>query len=216
METRLRTAGIHTVEALCAAPRGHLRAIWGGVEGERMFDSLRGETILRPPTRKCMLGHSHVLAPALRNDEDALAVLHRLLQKAAMRLRKEGYLARGLQLFVEFLHVGGFCEEMLFLETQDTIALARSMEKLWERRPRVAQPPLMVGVDLTNLVSEKNYTPALSPEDGRRRKLFASIDALNVRYGKNALYFGGSHRARDSAPMRIAFNRVPDLQTEAD
>ena len=216
MEMRLHAAGIHTVEALCAAPRGHLRKIWGGVEGERMFDSLRGERVVRPATTKCMLGHSHVLAPEQRNDADALAVLHRLLQKAAMRLRHEGYFARGLQLFVEFLRVGGFCEETRFLETQDTMKLTHAMRELWERRPRVSQPPLMVGVDLIDLVSEKNHTPPLFPEDQNRRKLFASLDELNVRYGKNALYFGGSHEARDSAPMRIAFNRVPDLVIERD
>lgn len=215
METRLHTAGIHTVEALCAAPRGHLRRIWGGVEGERMFDSLRGEMILRPPTSKSTLGHSHVLAPEQRNDLDALAVLHRLLQKAAMRLRKEGYFARGLQLFVEFLHAGGFSLEQRFLETQDTIELARTMCESWSRRPRGGLP-LLVGVLLIDLVNEKNYTPSLFPDDCRRRDLFASLDALNLRYGKNALYFGGSHRARDSAPMRIAFTRVPDLETETD
>ncbi|SRR5581483_82002 len=216
MEKRLRIAGIHTVEQLCAAPRGHLRKIWGGVEGERMFDSLRGEWIVRPPTNKCMLGHSHVLAPEQRNDDAALAVLNRLLQKAAMRLRHDRYFARGMQLFVEFLNTGGYCEEIRFSETQDTIALTRTLQKLWAGRPRVPQPPLMVGVDLIDLVDEKNYTPPLFPEEKAKRKLFASIDEINRDLGKNKLYFAGSHAALDAAPMRIAFNRVPKLETEGD
>src|SRR5438067_4349436 len=152
MEKRLRAAGIHTVETLCAAQRGHLRKIWGNVEGERMHDALRGEPVQRPPTRKTMLGHSHVLAPEQRNDMDALAVLHRLLQKAAMRLRSIGHLATGMSLFIEYLHIGGYSEEVRFLETQDTIELTRTLHDMWERRPRVNKPPLMVGVDLVNLV----------------------------------------------------------------
>lgn len=226
MEKRLRAAGIHTVEALCAAQRGHLRKIWGNVEGERMHDALRGEPVQRPPTHKSMLGHSHVLAPEQRNDTDALAVLHRLLQKAAMRLRSIGHLTGGMGMFVEYLHVGGYSEEVRFLETQDTIELTRTLREMWHRRPRVNKPPLMVGVDLVNLVEEKNYTPSLfcferarpEPQRGEqtRQELFARMDALNRRFGKNTIYFGGSHRALNSAPMRIAFNRVPDLEIEPD
>jgi hypothetical protein len=32
---------------------------------------------------------------------------------------------------------------------------------------------------------------------------------------QNTLYFASSHEALDSAPMRIAFNRTPDLGTES-
>ena len=223
MERRLRAAGIHTVEALCAAPRGQLRGIWGGVEGERMHLALRGEPVQRAPTRKRMLGHSHVLAPEQRHDPDALAVLHRLLQKAAMRLRAMNLLTSGMQLFIEYAQIGGYCEEVRFLETCDTIELLRVLRELWERRPRAGKPPIMVGVDLLNLVEENNYTPSLFQparteisigESEARRDLFARVDALNRRFGKNAVYFGGSHNALKSAPMRIAFNRIPDLETE--
>ena len=216
MERRLRAAGIHSVEALCAAPRGRLRGIWRGVEGERMFESLRGEPVLRPPATKTMLGHSHVLAPEQRGDTDALAVLHRLLQKAAMRLRSLHHLAAGMHLFVEYLGLGGYSQEVTFLETQDTIELTHTMLALWDRRPRAGKPPIMVGVNLFNLVEENNYTPPLFPRDEARRDLFRRMDALNKRFGKNTVYFGGSHHALKSAPMRIAFNRVPDLETERD
>jgi DNA polymerase-4 len=40
------------------------------------------------------------------------------------------------------------------------------------------------------------------------------MDKLNKTYGKNTLYFAASHDAKDTAPMRIAFNRIPDLETE--
>ena len=42
------------------------------------------------------------------------------------------------------------------------------------------------------------------------------IDAINLRYGKKSLYFGGAHRGRGAAPMRIAFSHVPELQVESD
>jgi DNA polymerase-4 len=215
MERRLHAARIFTVESLCAAPRGVLRRVWNGVEGERMFASLRGEIIERPPAGKTMLGHSHVLPPHQRNAEAALAVLHRLLQKAAMRLRKIQHLAGGMQLSVEFAGGDGVSDEMTFLETQDTIELTHTMLQLWQRHPRVSPPPLLIGVNFFHLVAESNCTPPLFPCKQARRELLRQIDALNLRYGKNTVYFGGSHTALDSAPMRIAFNRIPDSKVEA-
>ncbi len=214
MEKRLRHAGINTVEQFCAAPRGQLRKIWGGVEGERMFDALRGETLWRPPTQRCMVGHSHVLAPAQRDEKIAHAVLHRLLQKAALRLRGMGHFARGLQMFVEHSSVGGFSAETTFLETQDTLELSHALSQLWERRPPRSEPLLMVGVALFDLVDEKNYTPSLFTRNrgSKHRQLTAAMDQINRRLGKNAAYFAASHLAADSAPMRIAFNFVPEQE----
>jgi DNA polymerase-4 len=40
------------------------------------------------------------------------------------------------------------------------------------------------------------------------------VDALNRTHGKNTVYFASAHHALDTAPMRIAFNRIPDLETE--
>jgi len=47
-----------------------------------------------------------------------------------------------------------------------------------------------------------------------RRKLMAAIDALNGKHGKNTVYFASAQAGLDHAPMRIAFNRIPDLESE--
>ena len=52
--------------------------------------------------------------------------------------------------------------------------------------------------------------------DGKRERLNSLVDTLNAGLGKNTVYFGGAHAALDSAPMRIAFNRIPNLETEGD
>ena len=49
-----------------------------------------------------------------------------------------------------------------------------------------------------------------------REQLDRALDALNLKYGKNTIYYGGAHRALHAAPMRIAFNHVPDLVIESD
>jgi DNA polymerase-4 len=216
MEERLHAQGIRTVEALCAAGRETLRKAWNGIEGERMHQALRGETVYRPPTRHSTIGHSHVLPPRERNAENALAVLHRLLQKAAMRLRKAECFAGGMQLFVKEDNGCKTSDEVHFLETQDTVELNHALGQLWSRRAPGGGRPMLVGVTLFRLVEEVNVTPALFGGQKARRELNKLVDRLNERYGKNTVYFGGAHAARQAAPMRIAFDHVPDLDTEGD
>jgi DNA polymerase IV len=45
-------------------------------------------------------------------------------------------------------------------------------------------------------------------------RLLAAMDVINKTQGKNALYFATAHNALNNAPMRIAFNRIPDIETE--
>lgn len=212
VEARLRRAGISTVEQLVTAPRPLLRKIWGSVEGERIHDLLHGGEAKRLPTKRSLISHAHVLAPDQRNEEIAFAVLNRLLQKAAMRLRRVRHLARGLSLFVEYPHAGDCSAELVFRETQDTLELSSALRRLWEQRPRRGRSPMMVGVSLFDLIAEEALTPSLFPDETheRRARLDAAMDALNARLGKNTVYFATAHAARDSAPMRIAFNYIPD------
>jgi DNA polymerase-4 len=79
--------------------------------------------------------------------------------------------------------------------------------------------PLSVGMVFYGLVPEAQHTPSLfdAPlvkDRASKAQLMRSMDALNARYGKNTLYYAASHGALDRAPMRIAFTRIPDVQTE--
>jgi DNA polymerase-4 len=192
-EARLHACGIRTVEQLCRAPKEVLRRAWNGIEGDRMYDLLKCRTL-----------------PL------AEAVLHRLLQKAAARLRALGYLAGGLGVSVKFLGHRRWSDEMSFLETQETLDFIRVFGLLWRRRPSSLPPPLAVGVTLFHLTAAHNITRnlprmELSRWDGA---LDQAMDKLNQCYGKNTIYFGGAQPALDSAPTRIAFTHIPAMEKE--
>jgi DNA polymerase IV len=59
-------------------------------------------------------------------------------------------------------------------------------------------------------------TPPLFRGWEKRKRLNQALDALNQRFGKNAVYFGGAHDAVDSTPMRIAFTRIPEPEIEGE
>ena len=235
MLQRLSRCGIETMQQLYAAPRDLLHTAWGGVAGDDMYDKLRGQWYGPRATVARSLGHSHVLPPDLRHPEGARQVLHRLTQKAGMRLRKQGFYATAVQVFVRcdhrwqresggerFVHVG---------ETQDTGFLLRTLDELWFSGLHLLQRPKAVGVQLCGLVLASQHTPDLfeslevapatatqalqnHPVQRDRARLMSAMDALNRKQGKNTVYFASAHHTLDAAPMRIAFNRIPDLETE--
>jgi DNA polymerase-4 len=232
---RLLRCGIETMEQLYAAPRDLLHTAWGGLAGSEMYDKLRGQWYGPRSTVSRSLGHSHVLPPDLRHPEGARQVLHRLTQKAAMRLRKQGFYASAMHVFVRCAHrwqreAGG--ERVVHVgETQDTGFLLHTLDQLWFSGLHELQHPQAVGVQLCGLVPASQHTPDLfdafdespataaqavqnHPMQRDRARLMSAMDALNRTHGKNAVYFASAHHTLDAAPMRIAFNRIPDLETE--
>ena len=218
METRLNQHGIMTMADLYAQTAEQLRSVWGGVGGERFHARLRGAEVHDFDHGMGSISHSHVLAPELRNQDDAYAVLNRLTQKAAMRLRKEVHFTAHIAIKVKFLNGPTWERETRFLETQDTLDLLHALDQLWAAYPKKKTlKPLQVAVVLGGLSSEQAQSARLFDDleqTGDKKKLNAAIDALNTRFGKKAAYFGGAHRALDHGKLAIAFNHIPDVETE--
>lgn len=221
MEKRLRAAGLDTVERLCAAPARELRRIWGGVEGERMWRRLRGEEVPLPPRQTSSISHAQILSPDLRHPGGARATLHRLLQKAALRLRHGGHCAGGLHVALKYGRRFRWGEAVAFTETQDTLELIRILNLLWDRRPAGREDHFSVGVTLFGLVAADHRTGLLPGllearpgDEARRAALNAALDHINRRLGKHTVVYGGALGALAYAPIRIAFQRIPDLEIE--
>lgn len=228
MEHRLQRAGIHSTEQLCAASREHLRAAWGSIEGERYWLQLRGFHLPRRESQRGSVGHSHVLGPELRNYDGARSVLFKLLAKAAMRLRKETFLAGGLAIRIRFVGKDKrFERDLSFAPIDDTPTFLKLLGRELEALERALAngrwnpkryPPLSVAVTLVQLEARGNVSGELMPERHRSREMSAVLDKVNKRYGNNALYFGAMQNAlsQQAAPMRIAFGQIPQTDAEED
>lgn len=214
MEKRLHGHGIRTVEQLCALTREQARAVWGGVGGEVMHDRLRGEAVAGREGDTHSISHSSVLAPDKRNPEDAFAILNRLTQKAAVRLRKAAFYASRLTIGIKYLDGGRWDADMRLVDTQDTVTFLHALEKLWEGRPKARRTILQVGMAFSDLVPESGHTGSLFASESKSKSLYETLDKLNARFGKQAVYFASAHKARDRGGMHIAFNHIPDPETE--
>lgn len=219
LQRRLREHGITTMPQLWAATKAEFRGIWKSVRGEQMWRLLHGEDLpFFEQQAGRTIGHGHVLPPAARGPEASLAVLHRLLQKAAMRLRHDGLCAGGLQVAIDYRDGTAWDGGLRLTETQDTLELTRALNQLWKRRPPAdrKRAPLRLGVHLTHLLDLRLHTPDLFEQqtEATHGRLLHAVDHLNKVLGKNTVYFGGAHGATASAPMRIAFTRIPEPEVE--
>ena len=118
-EARLAAKGITTMPQLLSLDRNGMHALWDSVWGDRLYHWLRGAETgddgapVDDGIQKS-LGHSHVLAPEHRTPEGAWAVAHKLLHKAAMRLRMEHFHTNSLSVTIKYsltrdqaTHLGG-------------------------------------------------------------------------------------------------------------
>ncbi|MAV39817.1 MAG: DNA polymerase [Puniceicoccaceae bacterium] len=221
MQLRLNQHGIFDVASLCQADRSQLHRIWGSIEGDRFWYALRGIALPEVPSQKRSIGHSHVLPPALRSESGALATLHRMLEKACHRLRMNRYFASHLVLQVKFGFEWPWSHEIRCAPSQDTLNFGKLLDVLWQTRPQPTPKPTKVSVTLMGLIHASNHTPSLfeTPQERQRAKLLQTLDQIKERYGSRSIYYGNAMLAQkmaEAAPMRIAFNHIPDLTIERD
>jgi DNA polymerase-4 len=231
MEKHLHAGGIRTMEQLLELDRAALSDAWGGVGGEKLWYWLRGEDFNdRELEHQKSISHSHMLPPEFRTREGAYAIAHKLLHKAAMRLRRDKLWATNITLAVKFvvpkaqarkLHYSGIPQSgwshgITVIECQDNQTLVEALCKLWAELPpgELYQKPFYVGVWLGNLVPDHLHTLSLFSSletESRRTRLSTTMDALNLKFGTDTLFPASMLLAKAAAPTRIAFTSIPDL-----
>lgn len=220
MLERLHDHGIKTTPQLLEADAAKLREVWGGVEGERFWQKLRGEDISSRETKTSSISHSHVLAPDTRSHARAQAVLSRLTQKAAMRLRDGGFVTNDVSLYLKLRGGEKRKAHQRVDATDRTSTLLTSVQTLYETLMRDREvrnsTPMAVGMAFSGLSPREGQSLSLFDAQPNTEKLDRVVDELNLKYGKNTLFWGGAFSAQQSARMAIAFNHIPDLVIEGD
>lgn len=216
MEKRFHRAGVFSVEQMYALDRRQMRHIWGGVNGERWYYQIRGDIVPEEPVQHRTIGHSHVLEPSLRHEAGARAVLERLLFKAAARLRDKRFFAGRMVVWIKSLRDRSkslWTQEVRFAPCADTPTFITAFKKAWDKRPD-GLCPYTVGVSFYDLTEETKETLPVFAQESKLLTLSRAVDQLNLSLGKHKVYFAGAHSALDSAPLRIAFRKIPELDKE--
>lgn len=212
MEKRFLRYGISRTEQLLKLKQSELAVVWGSkVIAERWYHLLRGEDVPDVPTRRRTVGHSHVLPPALRTPDGSRGVMVRLIHKACARLRLIEYWAGAMAIGVRYADGVKWHTARKLPHCQDTLQWLLTFGEMWDERPTDVGPPMQVWMTLMDLVPASAATPSLFPEDRQATALSHAMDAINRKFGKHAVRFGGIVGAEKSAPMRIPFNHIPKI-----
>jgi len=169
MAQRLSNAGIRNMADLMATEPKQMRKLWRSMTGERLWYALHGYDVMAQKSERGMFGHGRVLPPELRNFKDARDCSRLLLVKAARRMRREGFYASSLYLWVSLRN--------------------RSIkEQGWASTHKLHLATLG---DLTDATARQ--LDMLLNDDPERQKwesVTTAMDSLNSRYGKSLVTMG--------------------------
>lgn len=222
-ERRLHMAGIRDMPGLWAMDAVRLRKVWGSVWGERMWHLLRGADLPEEETRRSSVGHSHVMAPELRDPARAIFVARRLTLKAASRLRRMGYYASCFSLSARPENGPRLGWEGRCFRAQDSLTFLHLLDEGWRAMMAQARGARIrkVSVTLSGLVAAGDIEPELFAElpgmDLRARekaeKMSRALDKINHRFGRDSVLVGMLPAdGRSFSGTRIAFTRIPDVE----
>ncbi|MBL4665228.1 MAG: hypothetical protein JKY23_04660 [Nitrospinaceae bacterium] len=219
MERRLNKADIWTVSDLLKTQPKQLRALWGNVNGERMWYALHGYDIKATPTGRGMFGHGRVLPPYLRNIDNARAFSRHLMAKAAFRMRRDKFYANKLWLWLDIRDGGWFGQETLHYVHDDHACLT-ALGRLWDRVKREARRNIeivRVGVTLLDLApADCRQLDLFLNDDHARQKwerITSAVDFLNRKFGKRVASIGPwTPPPGGYAGAKISYTRIPSSE----
>ena len=223
MSARLDRAGVQSVEDFWNLAPKHARAIWGNIEGERMWAQLHGYYVERPETKKAMFGHSRVLTKGWNTPDKALDCLSLLTVKAAYRLRRAGYLCRALSVALRPQDGERWSAQTSFAPCSDDQALSRHMRALFKQgRKQFSKNARIktVYVLLHDITKPQDVSGDLfdfADDDTARSQrwgnIMSAMDGLNAKHGKALVTMGPrTNLPGGFAGGKIAFGRVPEAE----
>lgn len=230
MERRLRDQNIITVADIMALDRRRMRHVWGNIWGERMWYLLRGYDLPEPETQRRSIGHSHILAPALRPPGEAINVARRLTLKAAARLRRMGYSATYFGFSARLEDGKRLRGELRCRPAQDSLTFLSLLLCIWERV--IPQEPglqvkkisvVLLGLEPLDMRQPDLFEALVPVEDEQKSDAILpvtapmaishALDRLNHRFGRDTVLVGMLPSAgRGFSGSKIAFTRIPDRE----
>lgn len=220
MHRRLAQARIASTEQLLETQPKQMRALWRNVTGERLWYVLNGYDVEAPLTDRGMYGHARVLPPEARDLASAREIARLLLTKAARRLRRGGYYASGLHLWLQ-MGDNSWSDYRTLPQVRDDQAVLEALAIMWARveaaHPRRRPKVLRVGVHLCDLTpASTRQLDFLHNDDTERQRwerIGDAIDLLNAKYGRTVTSVGPWAPPKGgNVGGKISYTRIPSAE----
>lgn len=209
-EARLNLAGIYTPLDFYNAPLDKLRKeVFQSIVGYYWYLRLRGHEIDTVDFDRKSFGQQYALGKKTADYDELARLLMKLCEKAGRRLRKSGYSARGIHLWLRFKDAPSWSHgrkvDYDMYATQDIFSAASTLLKEAVNGSLVTY----MGVTVYNLSKEgPEQLNLFAGSNLDHRSLAVASDGVNDRYGEFTLYPALMANMQDTIIKRVAFGHV--------
>ena len=212
-QAKLARRGVATIGELTGLPESALRAALGSF-GPRVVALARGEDPreVEPYREARSYGEENTFGEDVHDHATLRGAIRAHAEAVARRLRREGVRGRGVTLKLKLARrLGGgrfpllSRQLVLPVATDDGAVIAEAARRLL-RRSGVEEPVRLLGVTVTRPEPVETEQLALIPsaaEDPRRRELNRAVDAIQDRFGSDALQRGSGPAERAGLSFQI-------------
>ncbi len=188
---RLNDMGIYAVDHLRKIPPTTLVASFGNSCGTHLHNMAFGidDSPVVPdfeaPEAKSY-SHALTLPKATDNKAYVEAVLLRLSEKVARRMREDNFSGKVVWLYTRFPNLQGNSEQQtLNYYISDGLELFQLVQKML---PHPLPTIRMLAVGISHLRKSHQLTLSLLPERQRGAKIISSMDVVNDHFGENTIF----------------------------
>lgn len=188
---RLNDIGVHTVYQLRKIPKDALVASFGNICGNHLHNMAYGiddSPVIPDYDAEEAKSYSHSLTLPKETDDRKYieAVLLRLSEKVARRMRADDFCGRVVHLYVRYPDMGGVSQQKLLPRyIDDGLEIFKVGRGLFPQEMPIVR---MLSIGIGYLQKKTFQTRSLLPEDQRGEKIISSMDLVNNHFGENTVF----------------------------
>ncbi|OGD90427.1 hypothetical protein A3D07_02945 [Candidatus Curtissbacteria bacterium RIFCSPHIGHO2_02_FULL_42_15] len=209
---RLNNMGVYSVLDFYNASVQKLKAAFQSILGYYWHLRLHGWEIDDVEYGRRSYGNSYALPEPLITAEKLAPILQKLCEKTGMRMRKAGYLAKGIHLAIvyrdqNFWHKGITLADFVF-DSRDIYKIAFRLLNLSPYR----SPVRNLAVSCFHLEKVQNMQLSLLEDQTKKQNLVNAIDKINEKWGNFVITPARMIGMGDVVVDRVAFGGVKELE----
>lgn len=209
---RLNSGGIYTVMDFYRAPVSVLQSAFRSVLGYYWYLRLRGWEIDDVEFSRKSFGNMYSLPRPLWQSQDLSPILHKLVDKSSLRMRRSGYSAYGVHVALlyrdhSFWHHGHHGHDLLF-DSRDIYARAF---KIMTASP-YQKPVANLAVSCFDLSKNSASQLELFTDIPKKINLVNAVDKIKEKWGDFVITPAMMLGTGNLVPDRISFGGIKELE----
>jgi DNA polymerase-4 len=204
-EARLNSVGIYTVVQFYESSLPKLKSAFKSINASYWYTRLRGWEADDIEFATKSIGHSYSIPQDFTDFSDLSPILAKLVNKAANRMRKKGYSARGVHVGTTFKgggywHHGERVNRPLFYTSEIFSKAAKIL-----KQAEIKTPVHTLSITCYDLEKDAPLQLCVFEDIEKKKNLAAAIDEINSHYGNFVVMTGNMAGTENAVPDRIAF-----------